>query len=80
MKIALIEAIGFVEVSIVKDAPDRGPEVTAIARHADTLQPHGKLRPVHDMSRAFRDPFAPVAGQLPLRCIQSRLQFCLVLV
>lgn len=46
MKIALIGATGFVGSAILKEALDRGHEVTAIVRHTEKLQPHQKLRPV----------------------------------
>ncbi len=46
MKIALIGATGFVGSAILKEAMDRGHEVTAIARHPEKLQAHAKLRPV----------------------------------
>lgn len=43
MKIALIGATGFVGSAILKEALDRGHEVTAIVRHTEKLQPHPKL-------------------------------------
>ena len=43
MKIALIGATGFVGSAILKEALDRGHEVTAIVRHPEKLQPHAKL-------------------------------------
>lgn len=46
MKIALIGATGFVGSAILKEALDRGHEVTAIVRNPDRLTPHEKLRPV----------------------------------
>ena len=45
MKIALIGATGFFGSAILKEALDRGHEVTAIVRHPETLLPHAKLRP-----------------------------------
>ena len=45
MKIALIGATGFVGSAILKEALDRGHEVTAIVRNPDTLTPHEKLCP-----------------------------------
>ena len=45
MKIALIGATGFVGSAILKEALDRGHEVTAIVRHPEKLPPHAKLRP-----------------------------------
>lgn len=45
MKIALIGATGYVGSAILKEALDRGHEVTAIARDPEKLQPHAKLRP-----------------------------------
>lgn len=45
MKIALIGATGFVGSAILKEALDRGHEVTAIVRHPDKLTPHAKLHP-----------------------------------
>lgn len=44
MKIALIGATGFVGSAILKEALDRGHEVTAIVRHPEKLTPHPKLR------------------------------------
>ena len=44
MKIALIGATGFVGSAILKEALDRGHDVTAIVRHPEKLQPHPKLR------------------------------------
>ncbi|HEU5091900.1 MAG TPA: NAD(P)-dependent oxidoreductase [Nitrospira sp.] len=43
MKIALIGATGFVGSAILKEALERGHEVTAIVRHPDELQAHPKL-------------------------------------
>jgi putative NADH-flavin reductase len=43
MKIALIGATGFVGSAILKEALDRGHEVTAIVRHPEKLQQHPKL-------------------------------------
>ena len=45
MRIALIGATGFVGSAILKEALDRGHEVTAIVRHPDKLTPHAKLHP-----------------------------------
>src|SRR5688572_5532231 len=45
MKIALIGATGFVGSAILKEALDRGHEVTGIVRHPEKLTPHQKLRP-----------------------------------
>ena len=45
MKIALMGATGYVGSAILKEALDRGHEVTAIARDPEKLQPHAKLRP-----------------------------------
>jgi Putative NADH-flavin reductase len=45
MKIALIGATGFVGSAILKEALDRGHEVTAIARDPEKLPPHPKLYP-----------------------------------
>jgi putative NADH-flavin reductase len=45
MKILLIGATGFIGSAILKEALDRGHEVTAIVRHPEKLQPHAKLRP-----------------------------------
>ena len=45
MKIALIGATGFVGSAILKEALDRGHEVTAIARDPERLKPHPKLHP-----------------------------------
>jgi len=44
MKIALIGATGFVGSAILKEALDRGHEVTAIVRHPEKLTTHPKLR------------------------------------
>ena len=53
MKIALIGATGFVGSAILKEALDRGHDVTAIARHPDKLQSHPKLhRQKGDISTA----------------------------
>jgi putative NADH-flavin reductase len=43
MKIALIGATGFVGSAILKEALDRGLQVTAIARHSEKLQPQNNL-------------------------------------
>lgn len=43
MKIALIGATGFVGSAILKEALDRGHEVTAIVRHPEKLTAHPKL-------------------------------------
>jgi uncharacterized protein len=45
MKIALIGATGFVGSAILKEALDRGYEVTAMMRNPDKLTPHAKLLP-----------------------------------
>lgn len=45
MKIVVIGATGFVGSAILREALDRGHEVTAIARDPEKLQPHAKLRP-----------------------------------
>jgi putative NADH-flavin reductase len=45
MKIALIGATGFVGSALLKEAFNRGHEVTAIVRHPEKLQPHPKLHP-----------------------------------
>lgn len=45
MKIALIGATGFVGSAILKEALDRGHEVTAIVRHPEKLPLHSKLHP-----------------------------------
>lgn len=45
MKIALIGATGFVGSAILKEALDRGHEVTAIVRDPEKLQPHPNLHP-----------------------------------
>jgi putative NADH-flavin reductase len=45
MKIAVIGATGFVGSALLKEALDRGHEVTAIVRDPDKLQPQSKLRP-----------------------------------
>lgn len=44
MKIALIGATGFVGSAILKEALDRGHEVTAIVREPEKLPHHAKLR------------------------------------
>ena len=44
MKIALIGGTGFVGSAILKEALDRGHEVTAIVRHPEKLQAHPKLQ------------------------------------
>ncbi len=45
MKIALIGATGFVGSAVLKEALERGHEVTAIARHPEKIKPQAKLRP-----------------------------------
>jgi putative NADH-flavin reductase len=45
MKIALIGATGFVGSAILKEALQRGHDVTAIVRHPEKVKPHPKLRP-----------------------------------
>lgn len=45
MKIALIGATGFVGSAILKEALNRGHEVTAIVRHPEKIKPQAKLRP-----------------------------------
>ena len=45
MRIALIGATGFVGSAILKEALDRGHEVTVIVRNPDKLTPHAKLHP-----------------------------------
>ena len=45
MKIAVIGATGFVGSAIVKEALQRGHDVTAIVRHPEKVTPHPKLRP-----------------------------------
>jgi hypothetical protein len=45
MKIALIGATGFVGSALLKEALDRGHEVTAIVRHPEKLPAHAKLHP-----------------------------------
>lgn len=45
MKVALIGATGFVGSALLKEALDRGHEVTAIVRNPDKLQSHPKLHP-----------------------------------
>jgi putative NADH-flavin reductase len=45
MKIALIGATGFVGSAILKEALQRGHDVTAIVRHPEKIKSHPKLRP-----------------------------------
>jgi uncharacterized protein len=45
MKIAVIGATGFVGSAILKEALQRGHDVTAIVRHPEKVKPHPKLRP-----------------------------------
>jgi putative NADH-flavin reductase len=45
VKVALIGATGFVGSAILTEALDRGHQVTAIARHPETLQARAGLRP-----------------------------------
>ena len=45
MKIALIGATGFVGSAILKEALERGHEVTAIVRNLEKIKPHPKLHP-----------------------------------
>lgn len=46
MKIAVIGATGFVGSTILKEALDRGHEVTAIARHTENIKPQNNLKVV----------------------------------
>jgi len=48
MKIALIGATGFVGSAILKEALDRGHEVTAIVRHPEKVQPYQTLGSVKE--------------------------------
>ena len=63
MKIALIGATGFVGSAILKEALDRGHEVTGITRHPEKLSAHPKLHTekcdVHNADEVVR----LVAGQ-----------------
>ena len=63
MKIALIGATGFVGSALLKEALDRGHEVTGIVRHPEKLQAHPKLHAkkgdVHNVDEVVR----LVAGQ-----------------
>lgn len=63
MKIALIGATGFVGSALLKEALDRGHEVTGIVRHPEKLQAHPKLHAkkgdVHNADEVVR----LVAGQ-----------------
>ena len=45
MKIALIGATGFVGSAILKEALNRGHDVTAIVRHPEKVQPQANLQP-----------------------------------
>lgn len=45
MKIVLTGVTGFVGSAILKEALDRGHEITAIVRHPEKLQAHAKLYP-----------------------------------
>ena len=62
MKIALIGATGFVGSAILKEALDRGHEVTAIVRHPEKLQPHPKLHPQKGDVYAADEAARMVAG------------------
>mgnify|MGYP001588762837 CR=1 FL=1 len=62
MKIALIGASGFVGSAIVKEALDRGHEVTAIMRNPDKMPSHPKLRPVKGDIYSADDVARLVAG------------------
>jgi putative NADH-flavin reductase len=53
MKTAVIGATGFVGSALLKEALDRGHEVTALVRHPEKLQPHPKLRPHDAVISAF---------------------------
>ena len=46
MKLAIIGASGFVGSAILREALDRGHEVTAIVRYPEKLQPHANLHPL----------------------------------
>ena len=72
MKIALIGATGFVGSAILKEALDRGHEVTAIVRHPQKVQPYQKLRPVkgdvynvEDVARLIRGHEAVISAFNP---------------
>ena len=45
MKVVITATTGYVYSAILKEALDRGHEVTAIVRHPEKLQAHPKLRP-----------------------------------
>ena len=62
MKIALIGASGFVGSAIVKEALDRGHDVTAIMRNPDKMPSHPKLRPVKGDIYSADDVARLVAG------------------
>ncbi len=59
MKLALMGATGFVGSAILKEALDRGHEVTAVARHPETLQPHANLH-AHKADMYNVDELSPV--------------------
>ncbi len=63
MKIALIGATGFVGSAILKEALQRGHEVTAIVRHPEKVKPHPKLRPHKADVQKGDEVTRSVAGQ-----------------
>jgi putative NADH-flavin reductase len=63
MKIALIGATGFVGTALLKEALERGHQVTAVVRHPEKLPRHANLT---GRATDARDPAqvkAAVAGQ-----------------
>jgi putative NADH-flavin reductase len=72
MKIAITGATGFVGSNILKEALDRGHEVTAIARHLDKLPKHSRLSPIDAdvfdeaaLAAAFRGNVAVISAFSP---------------
>lgn len=62
MKIALIGATGFVGSAILREALNRGHEITAIVRHLEKLTPHPNLHPKHGDVYKKNDVARLVAG------------------
>jgi hypothetical protein len=62
MKIALIGATGFVGTAILREALNRGHELTAIVRNPEKIQPHPKLHPLKGDVYNENDVARMVAG------------------
>src|SRR4026209_1076948 len=72
MKLAIIGASGFVGSAILKEALDRGHEVTAIVRHPEKVKSHPKLRSLkgdinneHEVARSVAGHAAVISAFNP---------------